>query len=271
MKFRIRTTLFLLVLLPFMSTAGWVITGRYIDRDGKTILKRYFIQDNNIKVEQYNLIYSLNLKTQDITLVDPENLVYTVTTFKEYAEKIKSVKLNRLRILLDDIPPGEREIYNKEYKTQIENEVFLPFYNSDSLSIEKVTDTLKLLGFHTSKYTVSENGNLKEELFYTNDVGFSADMDLKAFMPYVYLLEPEDQTTFYRSSKKYIDLVQKGLVIRRFIIGSDYRAEWQVNKVEQKNIPAYEFYTPSLCKKLTLDGWFARQKNAENTLYDDYE
>jgi hypothetical protein len=66
-----------------MSKAGWVITGRYIDREGKTIFKRYFIQDNDVKVEQFNLIYSINLKTESIILVDPENLVFVITKRKK--------------------------------------------------------------------------------------------------------------------------------------------------------------------------------------------
>lgn len=259
------------MLAPVYAFAGWLITGRYIDREGNTFLKRYFIQNNVIKVERYNLIYTCNLKTGSIILVDPEKLVYTKTSLDTYRNKIREVKMSRLNELLILMPENERADYEKKYRQQIENELFLPVYNDDSLVFTKVSDTTKLLGHRTDKYRVDEMGKMKEDFFYTKDVNMSADYDLAVFLQYVYLLEPEDKTVKYRISKKYMDKVKQGLVIRRFMIEDGFRTEWQVNDFEQKNIPAYEFADPALCKLISLDKWLVRSEQTSEKYYDDYE
>ncbi len=271
MKYYIRITLFALLLLPVMSKAGWVITGRYIDRDGKTIFKRYFIQNNDVKVEQFNLIYSINLKTESIILVDPENLVFVRTNLKAYQQKVKEARLTRLSELLELIPADQKSEIEKKYRAQAEREIFLPEYDQDSLIIRQLADTVKLLGKHTAKFMVFENGLKKEDFFFTDEIDISSDFDLDNFLKYQYVLEPSDKTIRYRSSGKYLDIVKKGLVLRRFIYEDGYRTEWQVNKYEHKDIPAYEFGTPDLCKELTLEKWLSRQKNSEDKYYDDYE
>jgi len=271
MTYLIRFTLVLIILLPFRVSAGWVITGRYIDRDGRTILKRYFIQNNEIKVERFNLIYSCNLKTESIIIVDPENLVFVKTTLKAYTEKIKGAKLSRLNELLKIIPEDQRKEYEKLYRAQVEQAVKLPLYPDDSLSITRQVDTVKLLGHRTTKFNISQNDLTREEFFFTNEVDISDEIDLNVFLRYVYLLEPEDKTVKYRASKKYSNIVGNGLVLRRFMFEDGYRTEWQVNKIEKKNIPAYEFGSPDLCKELNLDEWIARQQVTDDKYYDDYE
>jgi len=271
MKSLVFFIVFLAVMIPFQSDAGWIITGRYIDREGNTILKRYFIQNNEIKVERYNLIYTCNLKTGSIILVDPENLVYVNTNLQAYKEKLKEIKKSRLSELLNLIPEDQRIEYERLYTTQCENDLILPVTNDDSLSIIKIEDTIKLLGYQATKYVISEKGRKKEELFLTNELDISSDFDLNEFLQYVYFLEPEDKTVIYVASKKYSDLVKNALVIRRFMFEDGSRSEWQVNKIEQKSIPFYEFGKPDLCKELTLDKWFARGKNNDDKFYDDYE
>jgi hypothetical protein len=271
MKIIQKLAFFLLLLAPFYSSAGWLITGRYIDREGNTILKRYFIQNNEVKVERYNLIYTCNLKTGNIILVDPEKLVYVKTNLDAYRNKMREIKLGRLNELLALIPEQERGEYEKNYRNQVETELYLPAYADDSLMFTKISDTVKLLGHRTEKYRVEESGKLKEEFFFTKDINMSADIDLSVFLQYVYLLEPEDKTVKYRVSKKYMDKVKSGLVIRRFLNEDGFRTEWQVNNYEQKNIPAYEFSIPALCKLITLDKWLARNEQSSDTYYDDYE
>jgi hypothetical protein len=262
---------FLLLLAPFYSSAGWLITGRYIDREGNTILKRYFIQNNEVKVERYNLIYTCNLKTGSIILVDPEKLVYTKTSIDAYRNKMREIKMSRLNELLNLMTEAERAEYEKNYRKQVEDELFLPPYADDSLVMTKVSDTVKLLGHRTERLRVEEFGKLKEELFYSKDINMSADIDLGLFLQYVYLIEPEDKTVKYRASKKYMDKVKNGLVIRRFLNEDGYRTEWQVNNYEQKNIPAYEFATPAMCKLISLDKWLSRGEQTSEKYYDDYE
>jgi hypothetical protein len=251
--------------------AGWLINGRYIDTEGNTILKRYFIQDNIVKMEQYNLLYICNLKTESIIIVDPVNLLYTRTNFNAYSSKLRQIKLNRLNELLALIPDEQKIEYEKKYREQVEQDIILPDFKDDLLSIKQLPDTVKLLGYKTSKYTIYDDGQKKEEFFFTPEVNISVDLDLKTFLEYVYLLEPDDHTVKYMNSDSYLGTVKNGFVTRRFIYEAGYRTEWQVNKIDKKNIPAYEFGAPDLCKELTLDKWLSRKSAVDDNYYDDYE
>jgi len=271
MKHLIPIAFLLLILSPFESEAGWLINGRYIDREGNTILKRYFIQDNVIKVEQYNLLYICNLKTESIILVDPINLVFTRTSLNAYIAKMRQIKMNRLNELLAAIPDDQKKVYEQKYKDQVEQSLYLPAYNEDSLSIKKVSDTIKFMGYRNSKFSIYEKGMRKEEFLFTNEINISADLNLGTFLKYVYLLEPEDKSVKYMESGAYLETVKNGLVTRRFMYNDGYRTEWQVNKVDKQNIPAYEFGIPDLCKELSLDNWLNRTKGNDDNYYDDYE
>lgn len=257
--------------MPFQLLAGWKITGRYIDKDGNTIFKRYFIQDNVVKVERYNLIYTCNLKTQSIIIVDPVKLVFVKTNMNAYSQKMREIKLKRLNELLLLIPDNQKAEYEKQYKTQIEEEINLSAGKTDSISISQSKDSSNLLGYSAVKYVISQKKLKKEEFFFTDKVDISSDLDFTTFLQYVYLLEPEDKTTRYLATEQNIDLVKKGMVLRRFIYNSGYRDEWQVNKIDHENIPDYEFGEPDLCKELTLDKFLNRQNTEDEKYYDDFE
>jgi hypothetical protein len=271
MKLPVFCAVFLCLLMPFQLWAGWKITGRYIDKEGNTTYKRYFIQDNIIKVERYNLIYTCNLKTQSIIIVDPVKLVFVKTNLTAYTQKMREIKLKRLNELLLLIPDNQKAEYETQYKKQIEEEIDLSAGRMDSIFITQSKDSSKLLGYNAAKYVISQEKLKKEEFFFTDKVDISSDLDFNAFLQYVYLLEPEDKTTRYLASEQNIDLVKNGLVLRRFIYNSGFRDEWQVNKIDQENIPDYEFGEPDLCKELTLDKFLNRQKSDDEKYYDDFE
>lgn len=271
MKYIFRSIILLIASFPLLSKAGWEITGRFIDRDGNTIMKRYFIQDNIIKVEKYNLIYTCNLNTGSIILVDPENLLFTKTDLNSYILKIRENNKNKISEILSDVPQEQKAEFEKIYNYKAEKKINLPEYNSDSLILRQLPDTTKLLGYRTEKFAIYENGRKLEEFFLTNEINISKDLDLAKFLKYIYLLEPEDHTIRYMASEKFLKSVCNGLVTRRFIFEEGFRSEWQVNKIEQKNIPAYEFGKPDLCKEVSLEKWIGRRDQVNDKFYDDYE
>lgn len=271
MKYLLRIAFLIVITLPFNAQAGWLINGRIIDREGNTILKRYFIQDYMVKVETYNLIYICNLKTEDIILIDPVNLIYSRTTLTAYQSKIREIKLERLQKLLSLIPDDKKKEYESLYREQIERQVILPENRGDSLEISILSENEKMLGHKATKFKISENGRKKEEFLFTSEIDISNHLDMNIFLKYAYLIEPEDHTINYMASDKYRETVKNGLVLRRFIFEDGFRTEWQVNQTESKSIPSYEFGIPDLCKEVTLNKWMSRDDDTDNKFYDDYE
>jgi len=272
-----RLKIFILILnlivgvLPYPAIAGWIITGRYIDTEGNTILKKYFIEGDDVKVERYNLIYSFNLKTEQIILVDPINLLYVKTDFKSYVAKLKEMRAQNLKALLSIIPESEKDSLELKYKTSIDEMFYLSQNIIEGMSIIQTSDSMRFLGYQSAKYNISINGLKKEELIISAEVNIFQNSDARKFLSFIYLLEPEDKTINYQATDLYRETFGEGTVLRRFIFDGGFRTEWQINLIEKKEIPDYEFFKPDLCKELTLDKWLSREKLEKNLQYDDYE
>ena len=260
------------LILPFSLSAGWVITGVVTEQDGTTIAKRYFIEKNIVKVEQYNLIYTCNLITGSIILVDPENLVYARTTLNEYIEKIRSEKMKALARVVSVIPENERAKSEAQFKKEMEESVKLPVNNGNTMEIMSFPGHDKIAGYEIAKFQVIEADGLKENFSVTFAVNLKDDLDMEKFLLYQHLLEPNDKTFSYITADKYRKLADKGIVMQREIFNSGLvTRSWKVEKVEKKTVPAYELGTPALCKEITLSKWLVRNKKADDLKYDDYE
>lgn len=269
--FLLTIIVFSLVLMPSNVVAGWVITGRFIDTEGNTVLKKYYIEGADIKVERYNLIYSFNTENEQIIIVDPENLLFVKTDFISYSAKLKEIKLRNLSELLSIVPQNQKDSLASAYKALINERFKLNRSPIDGLTIGLISDSLKFLGYPCSKYTISVNGLRKEELVFTQQINVFDESDFHKFLEFVFLIEPEDETVRYQTTEIFSQTFGSGTVLRRFMFNGGYRTEWQVNLIEKKKIPFYEFTTPDLCKELTLDKWLARKQSALEIQYDDYE
>jgi hypothetical protein len=263
--------LILLVAGAFQSLkAGWILTGKYIDKDGNTALQRFFIQDQKVKFEQYNIIYTLNFATNEVILVDPVNLLYYKGTLQSYVMGMKNYKNRQLSLLMNEIPKDQQGDYKKEYELSIEEIGREIIPDKDSVVILRLVDSLKIIGQPSEKYQVSVNSRKIEEVWISPGLDVSKQFSWKKYLYFLSIVEPENTTFNYMITSPFMQLLDKGFPTRRIMIRNGYRTEFQINKMEEKGIPDYEFYTPSLCKELTFDEWIDRSKSKES-LNDDYE
>ena len=250
--------------------AGWILTGRWIDQDGKTIMQRFFIQDFKVKFEQYNIIYTFNLKTNSIILVDPVDLVYYKGTIESYIQGLKQMKTRQLQKLLREIPDDQKAACQKEYSVKIERigRPIVPV--TDTINIVRLNDSLKVFGKTTEKYQVSLNNRRTEETWISPSLDITRQFNWEKYLYLISVMEPGNTTLNYMVTEQYRQLLAKGFPVRRIMTAGGYRNEFQVNRMEEKKIPDYEFYTPSLCRELTFEQWIDRNKDKE-IQYDDYE
>ncbi|MBK7174286.1 MAG: hypothetical protein IPH84_13860 [Bacteroidales bacterium] len=264
------TILMLGMLLIYQPlTAGWVLTGRYIDQEGKVILQRWFIQDQKVKFEQYDIIYTIDFLTGEIILVDPDLLLYYKSTITDYISDFQLYKMNKLSVLEKEVPVTEQKALDS-YKAAIEAFGSPIADCRDSISIREVTDSLKVFGAETDKYMIMVNGLKTEEIWISPFLNVNSEFSWKLYMYYLSLIEASEPKPAYVFSDEYFALLDKGFPIRRIMIRDGYKTETQVNQEEKKEIPAYEFFTPDLCKKVNLKQWLERKQSMRNE-YDDYE
>ncbi len=266
-----RIILLSFILVSFsLARAGWIFTGKYIDADGKTIMQRIFIQDNYVKVEQYNLIYTINLNTGALILVDPENLVYYQGTMEGYILGLRKLKNKQLEKLLIEIPMEQQPEYKRLYLGQIAaiGQKVIPV--TDSVRYTLQPDTLKIGGYRTEKYLVTLNGRKMEETWIAPGLDIKKEFDWTKFLQYESILVPENKTIKYMITGSFNQLLERGYPLRRIIIQGGYRTEYQVNRIDAQKVPDYEFFTPALCREVTLEKWIDRN-TATEPKYDDYE
>jgi len=251
------------------AQAGWILTGRYIDREGRTILQRLFIQDNKVRFEQFDAIYTLDLNTGTIILVDPVKLVYHQSTIAAFISDYQAYKKAQLQQLLKSVPGDQQEQVRLDSEAGISRFGDYPLF-SDSLLLSQVEDTLKAVGLPTEKYLVSMNKLKMEEIWIAPGLDVRQHIDWKKYFHYMSVVAPEIYIPLYCFSGSFLELLNNGYPVRRIMIQSGFRTEQQVNRREEKVIPDYEFGPPDLCKKVGFTEWINRLpgKNTEN---DDYE
>lgn len=270
-----RNVLRILLMLIFLISsrllmAGWVLTGRYIDQDGNTILQRYYIQDYQVKFEQYNVIYTINLKTGELILVDPRKLIYYKGTLESYIEGRKKIKYDQLDKLIREIPADQAGEYQKTYSRDISGIGEPIVMVKDSVITLRQPDSLKIIGQASEKYMVYLNDRKVEELWISPGLSINAQFSWNKYLYFLSVMDPDNATLSYMITQPYMELLNRGFPSRRIMIVGGYRTEFQLNKMEEKEIPAYEFYTPDLCKEVPLEKWLGRDQEKEKD-YDDYE
>lgn len=258
------------MLLSLSAKAGWLINGRVIDSEGKVVLHRIFIQDQLIKVERYNLIYICDLQKQTLILIDPENLVFCRTSLKSYADATRRMMSRRLEPVMAGIAAEGSGKELSLYQHKIDSIGILPPPAAQPVECTLVEDSVKLGGHITEKYQFNISGLKKEEIWIADIPGLKNALNRDAFYPFLALVEKQGEMVRYMQTPGYSGLLEKGFPVRRMIYSQGVRTEWQVNKFEEKAIPAYEFMNPALCKEITVQDWLERTGRTDY-LEDDYE
>jgi len=267
---KILFTLTLLLPIAMYSFAGWLITGKNIDTEGKTIQLRIYIEEQNVKIEQPQYIAQFDMKTRRIILVDPVKLTYYQGTLLEYQDGVKAFKKKALKIATSDMEIEQANKYNRAYLDQIEQYFDIPKVELGSLTVKKTDIVFKMVGWQTEKYEILMNGLLKEQVWIAPGMNVGEGFDWSLYFTFLKAAGLEDESLSYMNSPEYLELMKTGFPLRKMVITSGAQAEFQVNRLEEKTIHDYEFYTPSLCKELTIAEWL-QQRVADEDINDDYE
>jgi hypothetical protein len=252
------------------SHAGWLLTGKNIDPDGNAIPIRFFIEKNKIKIEQPEFIAQFDMKTQQIILVDPVKLTYYKGSLTEYMNGVKTFKKEALKSVTVDKPTEQPAVSSKTYIDQIERFFDIPMVAKGSVTVSKTDKVFKMLGWQTEIYKISLNGLLKEEVYIAPGMKAGEGFDWVLYFRFLKAVGLEDQSLIYMNTPEYLSLLQIGYPVRKMVFINGDQSEFQINHMEEKIIPDYEFYTPSLCKELTIAAWL-KQKVITEDINDDYE
>lgn len=271
MNHNLRVLLILMLSISFHTAhAGWKLTCRYVDKEGTTIPYRLFIEGQKIKIERHDFIYTADLSTGNLILTDPVNLLFCQTTLQEFAAKNNSLMKSRLLLTEQhDASSPADTVFNK-FPINPATENYLPALFRDSVSWRKTNDTLRVSNFTAYRYVFSSGKMKLEEVWLAPGLKLKDEINWLKLYEYLTVIDNQAFMVSYMLTPEYRELMKIGFPVRKLIYNGFIKSDWQVNLIEEKKIPAYEFYTPDLCKKLTLDEWIA-QMTRSDYLEDDYE
>jgi hypothetical protein len=267
---RIFFSIALLLLVSVHSFAGWLITGKNIDTEEKTIPVRIFIEKTNVKIEQPEYIAQFDMRTRRIILVDPVKLTYYQGNLLEYQDGVKLFKKNALKIATSDMTVEQANKYKQPYLDQIERSFEIPKVEPGTITLKKTDIVFKMVGWQTDKYEISMNGLLIEQVWIAPGMKAGEGFDWSLYFNFLKAAGLEDESINYMNSQEYLELLNIGFPLRKIVNIGGVHKEFQVNRLEEKTITDYEFYTPSLCKELTITEWL-QQRVADENINDDYE
>lgn len=250
--------------------AGWILTGRYIDTEGRVMPQRFFIENNKVKYEMHDFIYIFDLNVKSLILINIDKLTYSKTTLDAFLTYRKNLKTSRLDEMLASVPENERDTWRKEFMKKVNTEGTVPGNTGDSVTINDTRIDFRMVNYDTDKYAVSVNGLRVEEVWIAPALQMGNDFEWAKYFDFMAALSLREGDIRLMTSEPYKNLLSQGFPLRRIMYTPVGNNEWQVNLLEQKNIPDYEFYTPAMCKSLTLQQWFSQLVDKQE-VYDDYE
>lgn len=262
-----------LLILPGLTErafAGWVLTGQYIDIDGRVMPQRFFIENNKVKYEMHDYIYIFDLKTNGLILINIDRLTYCKTTLGAYLDYERSLMKQRLDELMESVPEEQQAVWREQYMQQVKMHGTVPAQSADSVTINDTKIDFKIGNFETDKYAVSLNGLRVEEVWIAPGIKVEPDFSWDRYFEFMAALSLREGDLKLMTAEPYRALLSTGYPLRRIMYSQFGTNEWQVNLIEEKNIPDYEFYTPDLCKSVTLQQWYTKTVE-KNSGYDDYE
>lgn len=238
------------------TSAGWIIKEKIYDTDNKEITNQIvFIQDNKIKQVGEDFTTVFNLDDNTITLYRPEIRIYWKGTVDEYKREMHETYEIMMKMELEKIPSDQQESAEEMFKKMMkvmENPDLTTEPSMDVL-IRQTADNENIAGYNSSKYQVFINGILKEDIWVSEEVNVSEDLDIRKFYHQVYQLSGGFRDDFeYQSGAQYIQLIEKGYFLRSKDYQYGFQTITEVTEITEKDLPESEFDIPAGYKKVSL-------------------
>jgi hypothetical protein len=249
---------FSLMVFCLLSTAvhaGWIIWEVYrIPGTKSEYQSTLYYQNNMVKTEDEAGVTIIDLKTSEITFMDPLLKVFWKGTVEEYKKEITESAIRLLQKQLLDIPENRRESYQELYENMIrdmENPA-VTFFPEVTARVEMTDEKASMIGYRVMKYLFYSDGFLREELWMSDQIRIGDEVDLEALNMLLAEMMMLGAGADYRISSEYIHLMKSGYPIRAKEFDGEGDMETEVIKIENVRIPDTEFLVPKGFNKVSL-------------------
>lgn len=250
--------IFFLIVFGLLSTAGqagWIIWEVYrIPGSKQEYQSTLYYQDNMVKTVDEAGVTIIDLNAREITFINPSLKLFWKGTVDVYRKEITASAIRLLQKQLLDIPENRRESYQELYDNMIrdmENPA-VTFFPAVTTRLEMTDEIATMIGFRVMKYRFYSDGFLREELWMSDQIRISEEVNLEALNLLLAEMMMLGAGADYRISSDYIHLMKAGYPIRAKEFDGEGDMETEVIKIENTRIPDSEFIVPKGFKKVSL-------------------
>ncbi len=244
-----KNLLSLLILSSFASTlfSGWIIKEKEEYKNSgeppKTVIT--YFQNNMIKTDDGQFITIYNFNKETIAIINKGSKIYWSGSLNDFIKENKKTMKEMMKKMTEGMTPKEKEEFEKMMKPEKKNY---------SVRIEKTSKKEKIAGYEGVKYNVYVDGKLKEEIWISDKIDVSKEVDLKKIRDFnTRLREALNGEMAYDDTPEYEKLMYKGYDLKKLVVSSfGVELSKEAIAIEKKNIPSSEFTVPSGYKKVSL-------------------
>ena len=248
--------LFVVPLLMFSTVArgGWVISEVSSDQFGNKSHQTTFLQNSKVRYESELSIAIIDLDKALITLVFPVQKVYWKGTADEFRKGTRDAFEAQMRSLIDEASTDQKDSYQQFY-----NDVLKKIESRDTVRVEthvsvknlNIVDTIDTYIVHG--YDIYVDSLINEKIWISFDETPFKEVDLHKLMRFTSQMAPMDNGVNVSNSDRYINLVQKGLVVKteKYIDGHQTIIT-KLTLAKEGRISESFFTAPPMYRKATI-------------------
>jgi hypothetical protein len=258
----------LFILLSSGARAGWVIdqviySPSSQEPKNQRINSTNYFSKNRFKAVQGGSILIINYNTDQIFVSDRDRKLYWSGTINEYVSGIRDYTAQAKREMeesMRNMPPEQRRAVEEEMKKQgrsfTEESKGPP--ESGRVKIERTSDRQTIAGYRATKYIVRLDENSYQEIWISEDLDISKDMDMKKMQGFQNRINEavgsvySDQGAGVERSPEYQGLFEKGYPLKIVHVVGQGKGIIEVMGAKETEIPDREFDLPEGYRRTTL-------------------
>ncbi|RLD91064.1 MAG: hypothetical protein DRJ09_02220 [Bacteroidetes bacterium] len=268
MKFVHALVMVPLLLFSTIVRGGWVISEVSSDQFGNKSHQTTFLQNNKVRYESELSIAIIDLDKALITLVFPVQKVYWQGTANELRKGTRKAFEAQIRSLIDEASADQKDTYQQYYDdilTKIETGDSIPVKTDVTIKDLHVVDTIDSYVVHG--YNVYVDSVINEKIWISFDKIPFKEIDLHKLMRFTTQMAPMNNGVNVSNSDQYINLVQKGLVVKtKKYIDRHQATTTKLTLAKEGKISDSFFTAPPMYRKASISEIL--EMSAENDLPD---
>lgn len=237
--------LILLILMPGIVYAGWVINEESKDPFGNRLIQTIFIQNNLIRYETPSSIAIIDLNNDFITIIFSQYRVFWSGTIDELKASSLETYKRQMEEILAGLPPGERKEYDSIYlamEKQIpDTSNFVP---DDKFKLVETNNKEEILGYSTIKYNILKDNIVIESIWHTTEIQPYRDINIHNMLSFMQQLNPTSGRGALTQLDEYFELIDSGMLLKSVeFLPEGYTYETIVTNIREVNI-VHDFFLP---------------------------